>query len=61
MRVSGMTVSAQLLAAPNQSSDSVEQLRQILMGEKGLDIAYEEAKEIGDALVEFFELLAETD
>jgi hypothetical protein len=56
-----MTVSAQLLAAPNQSSDSVEQLRQILMGEKGLDIAYEEAKEIGDALVEFFELLAETD
>ena len=57
-----MTVSAErLLAAPEETCDSVEQLRQILMGEKGQDVCYEEAKEIGEALLEFFELLAEVD
>ena len=54
-----MTVSTQLVAASSEIRDNVEQLRQILIKEKGQDIAYEDAKEIGDALLEFFELLAE--
>jgi hypothetical protein len=61
MRVSGMTVSAQLVTTSSEICDSVERLRQILKNEKGQDIAYEDAKEIGDALLDFFELLAEAD
>ena len=56
-----MTASTQLVSASSEICDSVEQLRQILKNEKGQDIAYEDAKEVGDALVEFFELLAEAD
>lgn len=57
-----MTVLAErLLAVPEETCDSVELLRQILMDEKGQNVGYEEAKEIGEALLEFFELLAETD
>jgi hypothetical protein len=39
--------------------DSVEALRQILTKQQQREIGYEEAREIGDSLIEFYEVLAE--
>jgi hypothetical protein len=61
MRVSGMTTAMQQLATPETVYDSVEELRQILIQEQCREVSYEEARQIGDALVEFFEILAEAD
>jgi hypothetical protein len=40
-------------------TDSIEELRSLLVRNYDQTISYEEASEIGDTLVSFFELLAE--
>lgn len=39
--------------------DRVEALRRILNTQNNSDLAYDEARQIGDALVEFYQVLAE--
>lgn len=39
-------------------ADDIETLRQILIVQRGQDIPYAEAAEVGATLVEFYELLA---
>jgi hypothetical protein len=51
--------SAQLQGADEAGSDRVEVLRRILATEQQRDIAYDEAREIGDSLIEFYQVLAE--
>lgn len=41
------------------SHDSTERLRLIVEHEQGRPISYDEAQELGEALINFFEVLAE--
>lgn len=43
------------------SDETYEKLRQILVQQNGKNYTIEEAKEIGDGLVDFFNLLIELD
>ena len=40
-------------------ADNVEVLRQILARQQQREIGYDEAQDIGDSLIEFYEVLAE--
>lgn len=40
-------------------TDQIESLRLILEGLSGMPTTYDEAQEVGDSLLQFFELLAE--
>lgn len=40
-------------------ADSTETLRQILAARQRRDVSYDEASEVSDALIEFYEILAE--
>jgi hypothetical protein len=42
-----------------ETDDSVELLRQILAKEQRREVAYDEAADIGDMLIQFYEVLAE--
>ena len=42
----------------NTTSDPIESLRLILERQQHKTVAYDEAREIGDTLISFFELLA---
>lgn len=41
------------------ASDHIESLREILEKQQCRDVTYAEARDVGDALVSFYELLAE--
>ncbi len=43
-----------------ETSASINILRQILSAEQNRDVTYEEATDIGQSLVDFFQILAET-
>lgn len=58
MRVSAMTIAIRQLSTAGETKDSVEALRQILTKEQHREVAYDEAMEIGEELIEFFEVLA---
>lgn len=42
-----------------QPTDRVEMLRQIIISQEQREVGYDEAREIGDTLIEFYEILAE--
>jgi len=42
-----------------EETDRVEMLRQILNAQNNCKLAYDEARQIGDALIEFYQVLAE--
>lgn len=42
-----------------QPTDRVEALRQIIISQEQREVGYDEAREIGDTLIEFFQILAE--
>ena len=44
---------------PSQTSDTIEVLRQIITKQERRQIDYDEAKEVGDSLIQFFQVLAE--
>jgi len=46
------------IAIPDVTEDSVELLRQILTSEQQREVTYIEAADVGNSLVEFYELLA---
>ena len=50
-----------VVMANNISDEMYEHLREILGKQNGKTYTFEEAKEIGDELLEFFELLMEFD
>ena len=56
-----MTTATQQLVILEDVCDSIEELRQILIQEQCREVSYDEARQIGDALVEFFEILAGAD
>ena len=57
MRVSEMTIRTERLATVAEAEDKIEALRQILVKEQYREVAYDEAIEIGEELIEFFEVL----
>lgn len=46
-------------AKPLQIADKVEALRQIIAKQEQREVGYDEAREIGDTLIEFYQVLAE--
>ena len=52
-------IETRLPDADGTGTDNVEALRQILVKQQQREIGYGEAKEIGDSLIEFFQVLAE--
>lgn len=44
---------------PSQATDKVEALRQIIAKQEHREVGYDEAREIGDTLIEFYQVLAE--
>lgn len=46
-------------AQPLQATDKVEALRQIIAKQEQREVGYDEAREIGDTLIEFYQVLAE--
>lgn len=42
-----------------QPTDRVETLRQIIISQEQREVGYDEAREIGDTLIEFYQILAE--
>jgi hypothetical protein len=44
---------------PPQQADGVETLRQIIARQELREVGYDEAHEIGNSLLEFYEILAE--
>lgn len=44
-----------------EAEDSIERLRGILASQQQRPVAYSEAQEVGNSLVEFYELLARED
>lgn len=46
-------------AQPSQATDKVEALRQIIAKQEQREVGYDEAREIGDTLIEFYQVLAE--
>jgi hypothetical protein len=57
MGVSEMTMTINEPAA-GEARSSIETLRQILAEEQKREVAYGEAREVGEALLDFFEALA---
>lgn len=53
--------SREIKAQPSQATDKVEMLRQIIAKQEQREVGYDEAREIGDTLIEFYQLLAEED
>ena len=48
------------ILSPIDTQDTgIEKLRQILISEQLKDVSYDEAKYIGESLIEFFEVLAD--
>ncbi len=54
-----MLLTAQLPEAVRADTDRTEELRGILSAQQQRDVSYKEAREIGDALLEFYQVLAE--
>lgn len=52
-----MATLSQQIVTPEVTEDSVELLRQILASELQREVTYIEAVDIGNSLVEFYELL----
>lgn len=44
---------------PQQETDRIETLRQIIAKQERREIGYDEAREIGTSLLEFYEILAD--
>lgn len=44
---------------PLQAADTTETLRQIIAKQERREVGYDEAKEIGSSLIQFFQVLAE--
>lgn len=42
-----------------QPTDRVEMLRRIIISQEQREVGYDEAREIGDTLIEFYQILAE--
>ena len=59
MRVSEMTTTIGLVTIAGETQNNIEMLRRILTEEQQREVPYEEAFEVGDALLNFFEALAE--
>lgn len=53
-----MTKAAQELVAAGEVPDNVEILRQILYKQQHREVTYEEAAEVGESLISFYEVLA---
>lgn len=51
--------SGEIEAQPSQTTDRVEALRQIIAKQEQREVGYDEAREIGDTLLEFYQVLAE--
>lgn len=54
-----MLLTAELPGAVRVDTDRTEVLRRILSAQQKCDVSYKEAREIGDALLEFYQVLAE--
>ncbi len=52
-----MTKTAQQLVAAGEVLDNVERLRQILDKQQHRKVTYEEAAEVGNSLISFYEIL----
>jgi hypothetical protein len=50
---------AKVIQPTEPATDNVEVLRQILAKQQQRHVGYDEAREIGDSLIEFYEVLAE--
>ena len=48
-----------LTSQPLQTTDSVGVLQQIIAKQGQRSVSYDEAKEVGDSLIQFFQVLAE--
>lgn len=46
------------VASPEQPGGAIEDLRHILEAKYGREVSYEEAEEVGDSLISFYETLA---
>lgn len=49
-----------LTSQPLQTTNSIHVLQQIIAKQEQRDVSYDEAKEVGDSLLQFFQILAET-
>jgi hypothetical protein len=47
------------LASPDHPDARIESLRHILEFNQGRNVSYDEAKEVGESLITFYEVLAE--
>lgn len=47
------------VAAPDQPNGRIESLRHVLEFNQGRSVSYNEAEEIGESLITFFEVLAQ--
>jgi hypothetical protein len=47
--------------SPEQPGGAIEDLRHILEAKYGREVSYEEAEEVGDSLINFYEVLAASD
>jgi len=59
MRVICMTTAIRQQTDTQQTQDNIELLRSILTREQKREVAYDEAMEIGDALIVFYKVLVE--
>jgi len=51
--------SGEIEVQPSQTTDKVEELRQIIAKQEQREVGYDEAREIGDTLIEFYQVLAD--
>jgi len=56
-----MTTTIGLVAATDETLSNIESRRQILSEEQQREVPFEEAFEVGEALLNFFKVLAEVD